>query len=59
MAIGVERFGLTARPVQREHQLGAESLAQRVGGDRRLQFADQTDMLAKRQLRLDVVLEGD
>ena len=39
--VRVERLGLAARAVEREHQLGAERLAQRVLGDERLQLPDE------------------
>ena len=37
-AVGLERLGLAARAVEREHLLPAEALAQRVLGDERLEL---------------------
>ena len=42
-----QRVGLTARPVQREHQLTAQSLAERRGGDRRVEVGDQLGVAAQ------------
>ena len=56
----VERLRLAARAVQREHQLAAQALAQRMLGDQRLELGDQLAVLAEREPGLDVVLDrGD
>ncbi len=57
VAIGLQRIGLTARPVQRDHQLAAEALAVRVLGDQRVEPADRLLVSAQRQLGLDQPLE--
>src|SRR5439155_70847 len=45
--VALERVGLAARAVQREHQLRAESLVQRVLGDETLQLADELGVAAE------------
>ncbi len=44
--VRLESFGLSARAVEREHQLRSNALAQRVLGDEGLQFADETGVSA-------------
>ena len=56
-AVRLERLGLPAGAVQREHQLAAEALAQRVLGDEGLELGDERRMPAERELRLDPLLE--
>src|SRR4029453_7165012 len=53
-----KRLGLTARPGEGDHELGAESLSQRVLRDQRLELRHQLGMAAKRKLGLDPVLRG-
>ena len=48
-----ERFGLSARSVERDHQLGSRPLAQRVLTKNRLEFLHELRTLAERQLLLD------
>ena len=55
--VGVERLGLASRAVEREHQLAAQPLAQRVLGDQRLELADQLSVAAERELGVDAPLE--
>ena len=52
-----ERVRLAAGVVEREHQLRAEPLAQRMAGDLRLELADQLGAAAQREIGLDPVLE--
>ena len=52
-----ERVGLPAATVQREHQLGAHALAQRVLGGERLQLGDQIGVATERQIGLDPLLQ--
>jgi hypothetical protein len=54
----VERLGLAAGAVQREHQLPTQALAQRVLGDQRLELRGDLAVTAQSQPRLHVVLEG-
>src|ERR687898_1021099 len=55
--VALERVGLAAAPVQREHQLQVEALANRVLAHQRFELADQRRVLAEREVRLDSVLE--
>ena len=56
--VRLERLGLAARPVQREHQLGAEVLAERMLPHERLQLADQLRVPSVREVELDPLLEA-
>ena len=55
--VGLQRVGLPAGSVQREHQLAAQALAQRMLAHQRLELAHQPGMLARGQIRVDPVLE--
>jgi hypothetical protein len=55
--VALERFGLAARAVQREHQLRAEPLVQRVVGDETLQLADELGVAAEGEVGVDAGLE--
>jgi hypothetical protein len=56
----VERLGLPAAAVEREHQLAAETLAKQVLRDQRLEFGHQRGMAAERQVGVDAILDrGD
>ena len=52
-------IGRTAAAVQREHQLAARALGERVGRRDLFQLADELDMEPHTQLRLDVLLDRD
>ena len=52
-----QRVSLPAGPIQREHQLPAQPLLQRVGGDQRLDLPDQLTVGSQRQIGLDPVLQ--
>jgi hypothetical protein len=54
--VGLERLRLPARAIERQHQLPAQPLAQRLLGDQRLQLADQLAVAAAGQIGLDPVL---
>ena len=56
--IGVERLGLTAGAVEREHQLAAQPLAQRVLGHERLELAGHLGVPAGAEILLDALLEA-
>ena len=58
-AVGGERVGLAARAVEREHELRARALAQRLGGDQRLELGDELGVAPEREIRLDPLLERD
>ena len=53
LPIDGQRVGLPARPVEREHQLLAEPLAEGMGSDELLQLADELRMSAQREVRVD------
>jgi len=57
--VGFQRLGLAAGPVEREHQLPAEPLAQGMLGHQVLQLRAQGSVPAERQLRLDPVLHRE
>jgi hypothetical protein len=58
-AEGGQRAGDVTGPVQRQHQLGPESLAQRVLVEQAAQVGHQLGALAEPLLRLDQVLDRD
>jgi hypothetical protein len=53
----MQRVGLPATAVQREHQLAAQALAKRVLRDERLELRDQLVMAAECQLSVDAILD--
>jgi hypothetical protein len=55
--VGGERVGLPAGSVEREHQHRVEALAQRFGGDERLELCDHTAVPALAEVMLDCELE--
>ena len=57
VAVGGERVRLAAEPVEREHLLAAQALAQRVLGDQRLELPRERRVLAAREVGLDALLE--
>ena len=59
LAVVAECLGLPARAVEREHQLAAQALTQRVLPNERLELAHQASVIPERQLGLDPLLDGD
>ena len=55
--VRVERLGLTARAVEREHQLCAQPLAQQVRADERRQLADELRVPPAGEIGVDPRLE--
>ena len=55
--VDVQRLCLAARTVEREHQLGTEALAERVGGDELLQLSHDVRVPAEGKIGLDPALE--
>ena len=53
----LQRVGLPAAAVEREHQLAAQALAEHVLGDERLELRHQVVMAAERQVGVDAILE--
>ena len=56
--IGLERLGLAPCPVEGEHQLGAEVLAQRMLPGESVELADEVRMSSLRKIPLDPLLEA-
>ena len=56
---GAQRLGLPARAVEREHQLAAEPLAQRMIDEERFELADDLFVVADPQLGVDARLDRD
>ena len=57
LAVGAERLGLPAGAIEREHQLAAQPLAQRMLGDERVELADQLRVPARGEIGVDPLLE--
>ena len=57
IVIGRERLGLAAAPVEREHQLTPEPLAQRLRADERLDLRDELGVRPKLEVGGDPLLE--
>ncbi len=56
LPVGLQRLGLAARAVEREHALRLQSLAQRVARDEHLEFREDLAMAARRQVAVDRTL---
>jgi hypothetical protein len=56
--VRLQRLGLPARSVERQHELPAQALPVRVLGDEPLELADEPRVTAEIELRVDPVLEG-
>ena len=59
LLVGRECVCLTAATVKSDHQLPAQSLAQRILSDQRLELAHQVAVAAERQIGVDAQLERD
>ena len=57
LLIALQRVGLPARSVQREHQLRLKALPQRMLAHERLELADQRGVPSKREVSVDSILE--
>ena len=55
--VGLERLRLPAGAIEREHQLRAQTLAQRILGDERLQLADELGVEPGLEVGVDALLE--
>jgi len=55
--IRVQSLSLPARPVEREHELSAETLPKGVLRDKRLDFGDQVVLTAEGEVGFDSLLE--
>ena len=58
VAVGLERVGLASGPVQGEHSLGVDPLAQRVRRDELVELAQHLAVIAGRQRSIDRELAG-
>jgi hypothetical protein len=58
VSVDVQRLGLAPRSIEREHQLGAEALAQRVRQDQRLDLRDQLLVVPEGQICVDPLHQG-
>jgi hypothetical protein len=54
---GLERLGLAPGSVERQHELAADALAERIGTGERLQLAHQLGMVTERVVGIDAVLQ--
>ena len=57
LVVDGEGFGVTPRAIQRQHELGAQTLAQRMLAHQRDQLGRQRRLLAKGQVGLDSGLD--
>ena len=57
MAVGGQRVGLPAAPVQRQHELAVQPLPQRMVGGQLLQLGGERVVPAQRQVGVDPGLE--
>ena len=55
----LQRLGLAPAAIQRQHQLPAQALTQRLARDGGLELRDQLGMAPARQIRLDATLQRD
>ena len=55
--VGLQGLRLPARPVQRRHQVAAQTLAQRVLGDERLELPDQLVVAPEGEVGVDAELD--
>jgi len=58
-AVRLERFGLASRAVEREHELAAQTLAQRMLGNERLELADDRGMAPEGERSIDPLLDRE
>ena len=57
--VDLQRLGLAPGAIQRQHQLRAQALAQRLARDGGLELGDQLGMAPARQVGLDAALQRD
>jgi hypothetical protein len=55
LPVSLERLGLSARAVERKHELAAQAFLQRVGGSERLELRDELIGAAERELGVDAI----
>jgi hypothetical protein len=59
VAVGGQRVGVATRAVEREHELLAQALAQRVAPRERLELADEIGMAAECEVYVHALLEAE
>ncbi len=57
VAVGIQRLALTPGPIQREHELPAQALAQRLRRHEPFQLAHELGTAAHREIGLDAILD--
>src|SRR5262249_51539287 len=57
--VGGERIRLPTGPVEREHQLAEQPLAERMRGDRPLELGDELAVASEVELGVDARLDGE
>ena len=55
--VGVERLVLPPAAIERDHQLGAQVLTQRVGGDEVDELGDELAVPPRLEVRIDALLQ--
>ena len=55
--VGLQRLGLTAGTVEREHQLSPKPLSQRMLRDERLELGSDIVVPAEREVSVDALLD--
>ena len=55
--VDLQRIGLPARAVEREHQLRAAPLAERLGANELFELADEASVVTEREVGLDALLD--
>ena len=55
--VALQRLYVASGPVEREHQLSAQTLAVRVAPDERVELADELGVLPERKVRLDSLFQ--
>ena len=58
VAIHVERVGLPAGSVERDHQVAAQALAERMRANKRFELRDEVAMVAERELEVNPPLDA-
>ena len=54
----VERLGVPSAPVQRQHELRAQTLAERMAAYERVELSDELEVATEGQLHLDALLQA-
>ena len=57
LLVGAQRFGLSSRPVEREHELSAQPLSKRLLGDELLELDDELVVAPEREIGFDPLFQ--